>query len=68
MATISERLKQERITKGLTQTQVAQALGVTYNAICQYESGAREPSIDNLKKLCDFFDVTADYLIGRTDY
>ena len=32
-----------------------------------YEWGDREPSLDVLKKLCDFFDVSADYLIGRSD-
>ena len=34
----------------------------------RYEDGTREPSIDMLKKLCDLYDVSADFLIGRTDY
>ena len=47
---------------------MAEVLGVTYNAISQYESGIREPNIDFLIKICDFFDVSSDYLLGRTDY
>lgn len=68
MNILHERLKQERLSKGYTQKQVATALGVTYNAISQYESGVREPSIDLLIKLCKFFDVSADYLIGLDNY
>lgn len=67
MVKINERLKQERIAKGYTQKQIADGIGVTYNAISQYESGAREPSIDLLIKLCKFLDVTSDYLIGLSD-
>ena len=68
MSKLSERLRNERTAKGYTQKQVADYLQITYNAISQYESGAREPSIDTLRRICDFFDVSADYLIGRTDY
>ena len=68
MSVFSERLKNERISKGYTQKRVAEVLGVTYNAISQYESGIREPNIDFLIKICDFFDVSSDYLLGRTDY
>ena len=67
MSIFNERLKQERILRGYTQKQVADGIGVTYNAISQYESGTREPSIDLLIKLCDFLDTSADYLIGRGD-
>lgn len=64
---MNDRLRQIRIEKGLTQKQVAQAVGVVPTAITNYETGIREPSIDVLKKLCDLFDVSADYLIGRID-
>lgn len=67
MNTIHLRLKQERLAKGYTQKQVAIAIGVTYNAISNYESGAREPSLDILCKICKFLDVTADYLLGLSD-
>lgn len=68
MSVFSERLKNERISKGYTQKRVAEVLGVTYNAISQYENGVREPNIDFLIKICDFFDVSSDYLLGRTEY
>ena len=64
---LSERLKEQRNEKGYTLKYVAEQLNVTIRSICRYESGEREPSIDMLKKLCDFYDVSADYLIGRTD-
>lgn len=65
---MGERLKQLRIDRGLRLKDVADAMGLTLRAICNYEAGTREPSIAILIKLCDFYDVTADYLIGRTDY
>lgn len=68
MSTLSERLKQSRIELNYTQKQVADACGLTKNAITNYESGFREPSIEVLIKLCDFLNVSADYLIGRVDY
>ena len=64
---MKDRLKQLRREKGLTQKQVANAIGVVPTAITNYESGIREPSIAVLKKLCLFYDVSADYLIGLSD-
>ncbi len=64
---IYERLKELRTEKNYTLKFVAENLNVTIRTICRYEDGTREPSIEMLKKLCDFYDVTADYLIGRTD-
>lgn len=67
MKTLSEKLKELRLEKNLTQKQVAQLLGLTQNAIGNYEAGIREPSLSTLKQICDLFDVPADYLIGRID-
>lgn len=64
---LASRIKEQRIMKGYTLKHVAEQLNVTIRSICRYESGEREPSIDMLKTLCDFYDVSADYLIGRTD-
>lgn len=61
------RLKELRIERGLTLRQVAEAVGVTLRAICNYEAGTREPSFDTLRKLCLFYDVTSDYLLGLSD-
>ena len=64
---MGERLKQLRLEKGLTLKEVSQALGIHLMTYAHYEHGDREPSISTLKQLCDFYEVTADYLIGRTD-
>ena len=64
---LNERLKELRKEKGLTQKQVADALGISDKGYGYYELGQREPNIAMLKALCDFYDVSADYLIGRTD-
>ena len=65
---IGTRLKQLRIDRSLRQKDVADALGITLNAICNYELGIREPSLSMLVKIADFFEVSTDYLLGRSDY
>jgi transcriptional regulator with XRE-family HTH domain len=68
MQNLGEKLKELRLSKNLTLKQVADDIGLTRNAISNYEANIREPSLSVLKSLCDFFDVSADYLIGRSDY
>lgn len=63
----SERLKELRSEKGVLQKNIAAYLGMTVKAYCFYELGQREPSLSTLCRLCDYFEVTADYLLGRTD-
>ena len=63
----SKRLKELRIEKGVTAKAVAEAINLSRNAILNYEHGIREPSLEILKLICDYFDVPADYLIGRID-
>lgn len=67
MNTFHNKLKELRKERHLTQKEVADKIGLTKNALGNYEQGIREPSLEILKNLCDFYDVTADYLIGRTD-
>lgn len=62
-----DRLRHLRLEKGVTQKQVCDWLGLSKNAYGNYEQGIREPSLDALCRLCDFFEVSADYLLGRTD-
>ena len=62
-----EKLKEQRLEKGYTLAFVAKELNLTIRSICRYESGEREPSISMLKKICEFYDVSSDYLIGLTD-
>lgn len=62
-----DRLKVLRKAHKLTQTDVATYLGVTVSAYGNYELGQREPDFDTLSKLADYFHVSVDYLLGRTD-
>lgn len=64
MDTFGEKLKELRIEKGLTQFQLAREIGNSQSAVIYWETNKQEPSISALKKLCQFFDVSADYLLG----
>lgn len=61
------RLKELRKEKGLSQLRLATDLHTTQNTISRYETGEREPGIAELIKIADYFNVSVDYLIGRTD-
>lgn len=58
-------IKDIRARKGLTQAEVASALGVSSVVYSRYETGSRQPSIDMLIQMADIFGVTVDYLLGR---
>ena len=60
---LGERIKLKREELGLTQLQLAQALGVTPQHISVIEKGKRSPSLDSLAKLAQELGVTTDYLI-----
>lgn len=61
------RLKELRKKKGLSQLRLATELNTTQNTISRYETGEREPGIDELIKIADYFNISVDYLIGRTE-
>ncbi len=65
---INEKLKQLRKEKGVSQKEISSAIGITLSAYSNYEQGIREPSIDIIIKLCKYFKVSADYLIGLEDW
>lgn len=60
-------LKQLRLAKGLTQGELAEALGVRRSRLSMYELGQREPDFETLETIADYFNVDIDYLIGRTN-
>ena len=60
-------IKEIRLRKGLTQSDVAAALGVSSVVYSRYETGTRQPSIDILIQMADIFGVTVDFLLGRQD-
>lgn len=64
----SERLKELRISRGLTQKQVYEAVGMSAIGYQRYEYGDREPAYQKLIALADYFDVSLDYLVGRSDF
>ncbi len=63
---LGERLKNLRIEKHLRQDQVARLVNVEKSSISMYETGMRQPSYATLVRLADVFNVTTDYLLGRT--
>ena len=65
---MNTKLKQLRQEKGVSQKDVAEAIGVTLSAYSNYEQGIREPSYEILKSLCKYYGVTSDYLIGLEEY
>ena len=67
MCELSAQFKKVRLEKGLTQKQVAAALGITEQAYQRYEYGKTVPSALVLIALADYFDVSRDYLVGRSD-
>ena len=68
MSKFSDRLKELRIQSNKKQTELAEYLGVLPRTIRFYESGDREPNIESINKLTDYFGVTSDYLLGRKNY
>lgn len=62
-----DRLKDLRKGTAETQTQLAEATGMTLRQYQRYEHGEQKPGLDNLCALADHFGVTLDYLAGRTD-
>ena len=62
-----ERIRNLRIDGGYTQKQIAEYLHIKQNTYSQYEIGVLNYPIDVLIQLADFYDVSVDYLLGRTD-
>lgn len=62
-----QRIKDLRIDKDLKQSDVAKLLGTTQQYYGQYEIGNRPLTIEHLIKLCKFYNVSADYILGFTD-
>lgn len=60
-------LRKIRKEKGISQLKLALDLNTNQNTISRYETGEREPGINELIKLADYFDVSIDYLVGRTN-
>lgn len=67
MASFNERLFELRHQRDLSQAELAQYVGLNKQTISQYERGVRRPDLDILSILCDFFNVSTDYILGKSN-
>lgn len=67
-STFPERLQRLRERDRLKRCVLAELCGLNYNAIKRYETGRAKPTMDALVAIADYFEVSVDYLIGRSDY
>ena len=65
--TFADRLRELRIRKNMTQGELSKATGLTQSAIAMYETGKREPKIEVMELLADYFNVDMNYITGKTD-
>jgi len=64
---LAVKLSKLRHEKGLSQRQAAAELGISQALLSHYENNAREPKLDFVIKACEYYRVTADYILGRTN-
>ena len=61
------RLKELRKQRKISQLKLAMDLSLSQNSISRYETGERQADYNTLIRIADYFDVSIDYLLGRTD-
>ena len=66
MGSFRDRLKILREKRGMSQQHLADELGISRSAVGNYELGAREPDLETLELIADYFNVDMDYLIGKS--
>ena len=64
---ILTRIKELRITRGISQVKMAIDLGINQNSISRYENGTRQSDYETIIAIADYFDVSIDYLLLRTN-
>ena len=67
MEKLYERIKFLRKEKNWKQTEAAELLEISITSYCRYERGEREPTASVLIQIADFYGVSIDYLVGRTE-
>lgn len=67
MVNLATRLIELKEKNNVLQKDIAKSVGLSLRSYQRYEYGERNPTSDVIIKLCDYFDVSADYLLGRTD-
>ena len=68
MKTFANRLKELRSEQNITQAEFAELIAVSKSIVSYWETDNREPTGINLVKIADFFDVSVDFLLGRTNF
>lgn len=68
MKGLSERMRALRKEKQMSQAELAVLLNTTNDTVSLWELGKRDPSVEDLKKLCEIFNVSSDYLLGLSDF
>lgn len=68
MNQFAERLKELRMERNLSQSELAKQIDVSVACVSRWESNLRIPNIDSIIALCKFFDCSADFIIGLKDY
>lgn len=68
MQVFGERLRDLRLDKKMTQSGLAKLLNVSGNTVYAWETDKQEPSMSTLLKLSEIFEVSLDYLFGKSDY
>lgn len=61
------RLKELRKKRGISQLKLAMDLNISQNTVSRYETGSREPSLQELIRIADYFNVSLDYLLERSN-
>lgn len=67
MTSFSDRILSLKNEKSVLQKTIADSIGISLRALQRYEKGETQPTLPVLVALADFFDVSIDYLVGRTD-
>lgn len=67
MADIGDRIKELRLANHMTQDELAKKLYITRSAVGMYEQGVRRPDFEHMDAMADLFNVSLDYLMGKTD-
>lgn len=67
MKEVGQRLRTLRESMKLSQVKMAEILGLKQSSINRYEQGMATPTVENLRKYADYFDVSMDYIFARTD-
>ena len=67
MKVFAERLLSLRKEKNISQAKLANAIDVSLAVVCYWETDRSEPTAPNIVKLADYFDVSTDYLLGKSD-